>query len=153
MRVFLDANILFSAAQQGSPVRQLLDVLGAHAELATSQYAITEAERNVAAKRPAWLQGLRAVLTKVVTVDGQADCRSVPLNESDQPILGAASAATCTHIMTGDLKHFGPLMGRTVLGVTVVSTRMMAEHMARRGWIVADGSRASTPRSPRGFRE
>jgi uncharacterized protein len=138
MRVFLDANILFSAAQEGSPIRRLFDVLGAHAELATSQYAITEAERNVAAKRPAWLPGLRDVLAKVATVAGQTDCRSVSLHETDRPILGAAAAATCTHILTGDLKHFGPLMGRTVLGVAVVSARMMAEEMARRGWIGGD---------------
>ena len=33
------------------------------------------------------------------------------------PILAAAIAAGATHLITGDLKDFGPLLGRRIAGV------------------------------------
>ena len=135
MRVFLDANILFSAAQEGSPVRQMLDALGEHVVLVSSPYAITEAQRNVTSKRPDWVPGLGELLEGITTESGQAQCGDVLLHEGDRPILAAAVHAKCTHLLTGDFRHFGPLMGRTIHGVTIVSTRMLAGDMVSKGWI------------------
>ena len=47
MRVFLDANILFSAAADDSPTRALLGIILRHAKAATNEHAWEEARRNV----------------------------------------------------------------------------------------------------------
>ncbi len=54
MRVFLDANVLFSAAQSAGAVRQLVHALQAdgHALMA-DEYVATEARRNIAGKAKA----------------------------------------------------------------------------------------------------
>jgi uncharacterized protein YidB (DUF937 family) len=51
MRIFLDANVLFSAARSAGAIRQLVHALHAagHA-LVADEYVATEARRNVAAK-------------------------------------------------------------------------------------------------------
>jgi hypothetical protein len=49
VRVFLDANILFSASNPKWLTSLLLDVLELHGELVTSEFAAQEARRNVAA--------------------------------------------------------------------------------------------------------
>jgi predicted nucleic acid-binding protein len=55
LRVFLDANILFTAAYSPEGLSALLVELGAagRVTLLTSPLAIVEAERNLEAKRPA----------------------------------------------------------------------------------------------------
>ena len=65
MRIFLDANGLFSAAQSAGAVRQLVQALQAdgHA-LVADEYVATEARRNIAGKAnadsQAYLQNLLA---------------------------------------------------------------------------------------------
>jgi uncharacterized protein len=118
-RVFLDANVLFSAAYRDAPgllaLWRLRDV-----ELMTSGYAAEEARRNLdTPERAARLERLLGDLRVV------AEPRPVPLPagvrlpEKDRPILAAAIAAEATHLLTGDLRDFGPLMGRRVAGVLV----------------------------------
>ena len=63
MRVFLDANILFSASNPKWLTRLLLEVLAGHGELVTSEFAIGEARRNVAGFSPDLLDGLEAWIT------------------------------------------------------------------------------------------
>jgi len=135
MRIFLDANILFSAAQDGSPIRQMLEALGKHAMLLTSPYAITEAERNIAAKRPAWMPGLLKLLGAITRESGMSECGDVALDAADRPILGAAIAGRCTHLLTGDFAHFGTLMGTTIVSVKIVSVRLLALEMVQKGWV------------------
>ena len=50
-------------------------------------------------------------------------------------ILGVAVSAKVTHLLTGDERDFGHLLGQTVQGVVVVSPRMLAEELVRLGWI------------------
>jgi len=54
MRVFLDANILFSGTWKDSPnVALLFDLADAgYCQLTTSRLAVEEARRNIARKRP-----------------------------------------------------------------------------------------------------
>lgn len=51
LRIFLDANILFSAAKSNGAVRQLLHDLHADGHvLVADRYVVTEAQRNIATK-------------------------------------------------------------------------------------------------------
>ena len=53
MRIFLDANILFSAAKSAGAVRQLLEMLISQKHvLSADAYVVTEARRNLSAKAP-----------------------------------------------------------------------------------------------------
>jgi len=44
----------------------------------------------------------------------------VELPEKDWPILGGAIAAEATHLITGDLKHFGRYFGPHIHGILVL---------------------------------
>lgn len=44
----------------------------------------------------------------------------VHLPEKDIPILLAAIEARCTHLITGDLRHFGPFFGKKLSGILVL---------------------------------
>ncbi|MCB1125505.1 MAG: hypothetical protein KDM81_03340 [Verrucomicrobiae bacterium] len=88
-----------------------------------------EAERNLAAKRPGWLSGLEAIKALVELSTGVAPGPDVGLPPKDRPMLGAAIAARADRLVTGDLAHFGSLYGRAILGLTIVSPRMMAEEL------------------------
>jgi predicted nucleic acid-binding protein len=43
------------------------------------------------------------------------------LPEKDVPVLAAAVAARATHLLTGDLRHFAPLMAREDLPLRVLT--------------------------------
>ena len=60
MRLFLDANVLFTAAHNPRGKAALLIDLGkpGHWELYSSAYALEEARRNLARKFPEFLDGL-----------------------------------------------------------------------------------------------
>jgi AbrB family looped-hinge helix DNA binding protein len=44
----------------------------------------------------------------------------IELPEKDVPILCAVIAADATHLLTGDVTHFGRCFGRTVSGVLIL---------------------------------
>jgi hypothetical protein len=52
------------------------------------------------------------------------------LPEKDIPILLAAIEARSTHLITGDLRHFGPYFGKRLAGILVLSP---ADYFRRRG--------------------
>jgi len=135
MRVFLDANVIFSAAQKGSPSRRLFEALARRATLATHPGIWLEAERNLHAKRPEWLPGLASLRALLRFSAAMATCPNVGLPPKDQPVLGAAIAARADRLVTGDRTHFGPLFGKTFQGVRVVCPRAMAEEMRASGWL------------------
>ena len=119
LRVFLDANILFTAAYSSDGLSALLIELGAagRVTLLTSLLAILEAERNLEVKRPAALPTLRGSLTavRVVREPAPADVeRLTPpeLSAKDRPLLAAAIVAHATHFVTGDVADFGRFMDR-----------------------------------------
>ena len=57
MRVYLDANVLFSAAKSDGAVRALLHLLRKRGHTCcVDTYVVTEARRNLAAKGPQALQ-------------------------------------------------------------------------------------------------
>jgi hypothetical protein len=54
----------------------------------------------------------------------------ITLPEKDAPILLTAIEAQATHLVTGDVRHFGSYFGKTVHGVLVVT---LAEYLKLRG--------------------
>jgi uncharacterized protein len=120
-RVFLDANILFSAAYRPhAGLRQLWEVL--NVELVTSAYAVEEARRNL--DRPEQRAALQVLLQSVevlAAIPGDhPSAVPIELAEKDRPILAMAVAARATHLLTGDVRHFGRYYGQTVAGVHIL---------------------------------
>lgn len=118
-RVFLDANVLFSAAYRaGSALEGLWE--GTNVTLLSSAYAIEEANRNLEERDArARLETLVAAMEIVPDVAGGELPTRVILPEKDRPILLAAIAAEATHLLTGDRAHFGPYFGRRIAGVLI----------------------------------
>ena len=135
MRVFLDANILFSGAQPHSRMRALLQILFKRAVCLTNSYALEEVRRNLGLKYPEALPHFEMLAKKCeMTTSAPAEL-PVPLKEKDQPILSGAIAGRATHLMTGDQTDFGHLFGKSVEGVKVVSSKMLAEELVELGWL------------------
>lgn len=127
MRVFLDANILFSASNAPSRIAELVRLLPDRNELVTSDLAAEEARRNVRQKRQDWTEELNALLVKIEIVAATSFAIPIDLDRKDQHILCTAVRHKCSHLATGDRKHFGKLYGQTIEGVTIVSVRQLAE--------------------------
>ncbi len=132
MRVFLDANILFSAAKSDGAVRALLALLeqSGH-ECCMDAYVIEEARRNLGAKAPDRISALERLLSRMKTASVQqvdpALGTSLPLPVKDRPVLAAAIHQGCEALVLGDRTHFGALYGSTIHGVTIHSPRSLAE--------------------------
>ena len=117
-RIFLDANVLFSAAYRPEAGITRLWALK-NVELITSDYAAEEARVNLS-KEDQW-QRLQELLKSVRIVVGLAPLpRSFTLPEKDQPILQAALQAQATHLLTGDKRHFGKFFGRRLSGILIL---------------------------------
>ena len=88
MRVFLDANILFSSADPVSATRRLLDILLEHAEAVTSPHAVEEAGRNLEIKRPQYNADFKKLLKRLHITHAFADVADpkVHLSKEDIPI-------------------------------------------------------------------
>lgn len=132
MRIFLDANILFSAAKSDGAIRELLRrlvVAGHH--LCVDAYVVAEAARNLEQKGEAALDSFEALLgtMEVAAFQGGALSSEIAelLPEKDRPVLAAAVRLGCDALVTGDRTHFGALYGRIIEGVTVYSPRQLAD--------------------------
>ena len=128
--LFLDANVLFSAAYRAeSRLTQLWSLTGAR--LVTSRYAADEARRNLAGdeqqRRLADLLGRIQVVDTPFAAEHPA-LALVELVDKDRPVLVAAVEAKATHLLTGDARHFGALYGRRIAGVWIVRP---AEYLRR----------------------
>ena len=115
MRLFLDANVLFTAAHNPRGKAALvieLDKRG-HWALATSRYALEEARRNLERKFPQSPDGLSSLLRGIQLIEHRPALQfPAALAEKDRPIFQAAVAWEATHLLTGDLKDFGPFMNQ-----------------------------------------
>ena len=119
--VFLDANVLFSAAYRPDSHLAKLCRL-ADTKLITSAYAVDEARRNL--RKPEHRAALESLMAGIVIVaESMGPPREAVYPEvaaKDQPILRAAVAARATHLVTGDTRHFGPFYGKTLAEVTIL---------------------------------
>lgn len=113
MRLFLDANILFTAAHNLGGKSALVLELGQAGiwQVVTSAYAAEEARRNLARKFPDFVARLEERL-KTVRLVGAAPNQPCPqgLAEMDCPIYQAALACRADRLLTGDVRDFGLLM-------------------------------------------
>ncbi|MBI4543662.1 MAG: DNA-binding protein [Gemmatimonadetes bacterium] len=117
----MDANVLFSAAyRQGAGVGALWSL--ENVALSTSPYAVEEAERNLSTgEQRERLQQLLGPVQLVQTGTVPESVRQgVTLPDKDWPIIGGAIAAEATHLITGDLQHFGPYFHKRIAGILVV---------------------------------
>ena len=129
MRLFLDANVLFSAARNaGGRAAALFDLARrGYCALIVSPHAIEEARRNLELKHPEVLPRLERLLRTVVVCpecppENAAWARSQTLPDKDAPILGAAARAGAGLLVTGDRTHFGHLYGQAFRGVLIATT-------------------------------
>jgi uncharacterized protein len=117
-RLFLDANVLFSAAYRSDAGLLQLWKLK-EAVLASSHYALEEARINLTTE----VQRARLVrLADRIQFFDAAERelpRGMALPEKDGPILLAAIEARATHLFTGDVRHFGSYFGKKILGILV----------------------------------
>jgi uncharacterized protein len=137
MRVFLDANILFSAAKSDGAVRALVRwLLDQGHECQVDAYVAAEARRNLVNKGPQAVQVLDALLGRLQNAPalaGAIDAVGLDwLAAKDRPVLAAAIRLGCDALVTGDRKHFGSAHGLEVGGVTIHSPRSLAETVLAR---------------------
>jgi len=133
-RIFLDANVLFSAAylEHSGLVRlwQLED-----AELLSSAYAVEEARRNLALDRPPAVIRLERLTPRLTLVNPPGDLKlpaGVRLDSKDRPILPAAIHGKADFLLTGDARRFAHLYGKRIEGVMVLRPARYFER--RRRW-------------------
>jgi predicted nucleic acid-binding protein len=127
IRIFLDANVLFTAAHNPNGKAAFLIQLAATDafKLFTSAYAREEAERNISAKYPGSFTVFKQLLESIIEVPVTNPPANYPeiLPAKDAPIFAAAVYCRATHLLTGDIKHFGPHMNRPDLcGGMIVQT-------------------------------
>jgi predicted nucleic acid-binding protein len=127
-RLFLDANVLFSAAYHvDAGLRRLWRIKGV--VLCSSRYAFEEALINLEedqqrdrlaelAKAVRWFHATRTTLPP-----------GIALPSKDGPILLAAIEADATHLLTGDIRHFGAYLGKNFEGVEIM---LPGEYLRRR---------------------
>jgi len=132
MRVFLNANILFSAAKTEGALRQLLRMLiGSLHELWADENVRTEARRNLGAKGPEAIASADVLLTDVHVNRGHVPGASLKevrwLPEKGRAVLAAVMRLHCDALLTGDRTHLGPGYGRKIGGVEIHSPRSLAE--------------------------
>lgn len=135
MRVFLDANVLFSAAKSDGAVRKLvLALLDAGQTCCANSYVVEEARRNLGAKYPGGLPFF-AELVEKLEVGGLYGKPTnleieIDLSDKDTPVLYAAIGMKCDTLVTGDSTHFGLLFGQDVAGVLVLSPAMLVDRLS-----------------------
>jgi predicted nucleic acid-binding protein len=134
MRVFLDANVLFSAAKSDGAVRELLHrlVRARHVPCADA-YVVEEARRNLLRKGLAALHAFESLLESVQVASFRTyelpPAVAHRIDAKDRPVLAAAVALRCEVLVTGDLTHFGALYGQVLMGVRIESPRSLAEQL------------------------
>lgn len=130
-RVFLDANVLFSAAlTEGGVARSIFEVAKERGDVAllATGYATREARINLERKAPRRIAELRALLEDVTLSEEPPAWlveRLAPLvpDPDDVPILAGAVFAGAQLLVTGDRKDFQELYGTSVQGVLVLRPR------------------------------
>ena len=128
MKLFLDANVIFSAAHRSEGRSQDLIALAKAGlcTLLTSAHALEEARRNLELKSRDYEPRLAAAL-KVISVVAEAPHTLVTWSQqqglplTDAPILAAAIHARADLLVTGDARDFGHLYDRTLHGTKVAT--------------------------------
>jgi predicted nucleic acid-binding protein len=119
--LFLDANILFSAAyRENSGLLRLWKIKSVN--LVSSAYAVEEARRNLDISfQKERLDKLLTRLTQILPYHVDIDLpRGVEIREKDKPILLSAISGKADFLITGDVRDFGKFYGQKIGGVTIL---------------------------------
>lgn len=125
-RLFLDANVLFSAAHNSKGKSAFIIELAAAGawKIFTSAFTAEEARRNLDAKYPEMILQFNDLLKKI-TIKAESFGLPFPagLIEKDRPVFQAALSCNATHLITGDIFHFGKYMQKPAetFGILVVT--------------------------------
>lgn len=120
-RVFLDANVLVSAAlRPGSRIASLWTL--PDVRLLASPHMLAEARRNVPAPdAAARLEALIEALTVLPAEPADFPIEGDPgLPPKDRPVLLAAIVSGASVLLTGDVTRFDACLGSVVNGVRVL---------------------------------
>ena len=134
MRLFLDANVLFTATHNPRGKAALVIELSrqGHWEIYSSAYAVEEARRNLKRKLPEFVENL-GMFSDVLRLAPHAIGLEFPpgLPRKDQPIFQAAIACRATHLLTGDLKDFGAFMNQPekTFGIRIQTVAGFLDHL------------------------
>lgn len=134
MRVFLDANILFSASKKDSLLALLLVSLkNKKVHFISNLYAVDEARRNLQIHYPERISLFEKQISKIeisalLKSNSPLD-KKLAIKDKDLPIMLGAIATKCDFLVTGDKRDFGHLFGEVINGTTVVTPRMLADKL------------------------
>ena len=124
IRLFLDSNVLFTAAHNPAGKASLVIDLAAAGnwEVVTSAYRLAEARLNLDRKHAVALGRLTEILETIHLVPDVAGERcTILLPEKDRPVFASAQRCKASHFLTGDRRHFGPYMNKPkdTMGIVV----------------------------------
>lgn len=126
-RVFLDANILFSAAVGGPAFDLMWELMASGRVVAVSSArCVAEARVNLERKRARAVEKLDSRLELVTLVPEarrHAGWAERLVGSGDAHVLAAARAAQVDCVVTGDVRDFGSLMEREDLPFRVRTPR------------------------------
>jgi predicted nucleic acid-binding protein len=139
VRLFLDANVVFSAAHSGAGRAQALVRLAeaGYCPLLSSAHALEEATRNLQRTSRNFEERL-ARATQQIEIVAEAPqgvvgwAAGAGVSMRDAPILAAAVHAAAEYLVTGDQRDFGPLFGSTLRGVKVITLAQALDLVLRR---------------------
>ena len=129
MKCFLDANVLFSAANESSQMHHLIMKISRSHDCVTSDYAREEAIRNIRAKRSQWEYGFTLVMQQISLVESIDHTLEIEIALKDRPILATAIYQKCDRLITGDKRDFGHLFRKDIAGVTILTPLQFAEEL------------------------
>lgn len=127
MKLFLDANVIFTAAYSAQGLSRGLFRLAAVGKcaLCISAFAHEEAARNIQKKAPDKLADLTMLMQQVDILPEPhpqwvIQAARLPLAGRDAPVLAAALQGKADIFVTGDRRDFGHLFGRVLHGVKIL---------------------------------
>lgn len=123
MKVFLDANVIFSLAwKENSGLNKLFEIK--NTQYVTSKYAQIEVERNLNnADQKLRLGNIIKNIEVITAATSFEKIANITLKEKDLPILNAAIKYQCEYLITGDFRDFGQFYGHSIQGVAILPPR------------------------------
>jgi predicted nucleic acid-binding protein len=115
MRVFLDANMLFSGAysDRNHVLALMAFTKNTPCQWISCDLAVTEAVRNIERKSPLRSHHLQQLLAKLRIVDTVFQMPiPIDIRDKDIPIIASAQFHQCDILLTGDKRDFGQWMNR-----------------------------------------
>ena len=119
IRLFLDANVLISAAwKDASKVTRIWHI--PNVELVSSEYVLAECRRNLSTMEQQDRLSQLLASVRVIDFSNAPTLENQPLlPEKDRPVLAAAILSRADFLVTGDRKHFGAWYGTSAFGLRI----------------------------------